>query len=232
MLGLLLSTGERSDEVLGRKPIPEEHIHREIPQRTPHLAGLMTPMFETQGRQQPRLQQERQELAEEQTGHITRGESSEAPVHKAQRERLVQQSQYTESGQRSGIVPESAYKNSPRAVQFPRYTPRLEPRIRGGSGFPPLYPRVLTISETEDLQRRLRLQENELLQREEYCRVCDKTFRHGSSEVRNPFVNLLFQSHRLQVAQHYPQHKLKHLCPMCQQDWTELTRQVNHLLLP
>lgn len=48
---------------------------------------------------------------------------------------------------------------------------------------PSLYARVLTLSEIERLQTSHRRAENELLQREGNCRICDATFRPGHSDV-------------------------------------------------
>jgi len=130
-----------------------------------------------------------QSVLPEQTKHIMGGGSLETSVDEAQRERLARE---LESHQHSLPVPQSVYKTSLGTLQLPRYGPSLEPEIRGGHGIPSINPKILTLSEIEDLQRRLRLRENELLQREEYCRVCDETFRHGSSEVCTRFATIRF----------------------------------------
>ena len=68
---------------------------------------------------------------------------------------------------------ESVYRNPGGSIKLPRWGPCLEPEMRGGPDFPTLYPRVLTIAETEGLQQRLRLRENFTLEREEaVSRVC------------------------------------------------------------
>ncbi len=117
-------------------------------------------------------------------------ESEEIGENEAQRERLSQQSRDEEPHQHSRILPESVDKTASGPIQLPRYRQSLPREIRGGPDFPSVFPRVLALSEIEDLQRRLRLRENELLRREEYCRVCDMTFRHGSYEVCILFPNL------------------------------------------
>lgn len=124
-----------------------------------------------------------QSVLPEHTKDMTGDEPPEKSVNESRRERLARKLQDPESHQHSLPVPKHVYKNSSGTLRLPRYRPSLELEIRGGHGTPASYPRVLTLSEIGDLQQRLRLRENELLRREEYCRVCDKSFEHGSSEV-------------------------------------------------
>lgn len=80
--------------------------------------------------------------------------------------------------QASRLQTQSVYKNPGGTIGIPKYGPSLEPAIRGGSDFPTLYARVLTLAEIEDLQKQLQRCENELLQRE-VPKVCDMTFHPG-----------------------------------------------------
>ena len=66
-------------------------------------------------------------------------------------------------------------------IVLPRWGPSREDQVRGGSDLPSLITRVPTVSEIEKDQRYRNLIENELLQREEFCRVCRQTFRHGDT---------------------------------------------------
>lgn len=118
---------------------------------------------------------------------IIGGDSPERSIAEAQRETSARE---LEPHQHSLPVPKSVYKTRSGSIYSPRHEPSLKPEIRGRHGIPLFNPRILTLSEIEELQRQLRLRENELLQREEYCRVCDKTFRHGSSEVCTRFATL------------------------------------------
>ncbi len=80
----------------------------------------------------------------------------------------------------SRFAPESIYgSGAPGEIAVPKYGPSLEQELRGGRDTPSTYARVLTLTEIERLQRDLRRAENELLQREFACRVCDETFRPG-----------------------------------------------------
>lgn len=87
--------------------------------------------------------------------------------------------------QASRLHAESVYNNPGGRIGIPKYGPSLEPAIQGGPDFPTIYARVLTLAEIEDLQKQLRLCENELLQRDipkvpTVLRVCDTTLHLGS----------------------------------------------------
>lgn len=84
------------------------------------------------------------------------------------------------SGSSSRLEPESVYKNLNGEIQLPQF------EITGGPDMPTVYARVPTLSEIQVLQERLRHLENQILLREDSCRVCDKVFRRGSSNVRAP----------------------------------------------
>lgn len=81
------------------------------------------------------------------------------------------------------LSPESVYNNSPGEIQIPHYTSMLDWEITGGPNMPTIYARVPTLSEIRILQRRLWRLENWVLQREDYCRVCDQTFAYGAPDV-------------------------------------------------
>ena len=83
---------------------------------------------------------------------------------------------------------ESVYGNPGEKIVVLQYGSSLEPEISGGPDTPSLYARVLTISETNTLQQRVRHLENEILQRERTCRVCGIAFQHDSSHVCTPFL--------------------------------------------
>ena len=83
----------------------------------------------------------------------------------------------------SGLSPESVYKNSNGEIQLPHYTSTLDWEITSGPDMPTIYARVPTLSEIRILQRRVWRLENWVLQREDYCRVCDQTFVYGASDV-------------------------------------------------
>lgn len=55
--------------------------------------------------------------------------------------------------------------------------------ISGGPDTPGIYPRILTVSEGNALKLRIKRLEDEILQREESCRVCGITFEDSVSEV-------------------------------------------------
>lgn len=74
--------------------------------------------------------------------------------------------------QASRMRPESVYNNPGGRIGIPKYGPSLEPAIHGGPDFPTIYARVLTLAETEDLQKQLKLRENLLLRRE-VPKVCN-----------------------------------------------------------
>lgn len=77
--------------------------------------------------------------------------------------------------------PETVYGGLDEDITLPRWGPSREHQIRGGSDLPSLITRVPTVSEIERDQRYINLLENELLQREEFCRVCRQTFRHADT---------------------------------------------------
>ena len=77
--------------------------------------------------------------------------------------------------------PETVYGGLDDDIALPRWGPSREHQIRGGSDLPSLITRVPTVSEIEQDQRYRNVLENELLQREEFCRVCRQTFRHGDT---------------------------------------------------
>ncbi|KAI9807961.1 MAG: hypothetical protein M1825_005268 [Sarcosagium campestre] len=87
------------------------------------------------------------------------------------------------------------------------------PPLAGGPDFPSITPRVQTISESQEQQRQLRQVYDELLDKEVYCRICERSFKpadHGKIE------------------NHYEQHRkkekdFKQLCPICKEhEWTNL----------
>lgn len=80
--------------------------------------------------------------------------------------------------QASRLQTQSVNKNPGGTIGIPKYGPSLEPAIRGGSDFPTLYARVLTLAEIEDLQKQLQCCENELLQRE-VPKVCEMISHPG-----------------------------------------------------
>lgn len=55
--------------------------------------------------------------------------------------------------------------------------------ISGGPDTPGIYPRILTVSEGNALKLRIKRLEDEILQREENCRVCGITFEDSVFEV-------------------------------------------------
>ncbi len=80
------------------------------------------------------------------------------------------------------------------------------------------------------MQKNLRSAENELLQREAFCRVCDEKFRQGSGDVRiKNAVKLEHVLTSLQVKAHYDTHRKNQVqrCPFCERNWTEWTVQVS-----
>lgn len=83
----------------------------------------------------------------------------------------------------SGLSPESVYQSAPGEIQHPHYPSTLDWEITGGPYMPMVYARVPTLSEIRILQRRVWRLENYILQREDYCRVCDQTFAYGASDV-------------------------------------------------
>lgn len=83
----------------------------------------------------------------------------------------------------SGLSPESVYKNFPGEIQLPRYTSTLDWEITGGPDMPTTYARIPTLSEIQNLQKRVWHLENRILQREDYCRICDQTFAYGTPDV-------------------------------------------------
>ncbi|KZF26073.1 hypothetical protein L228DRAFT_4400 [Xylona heveae TC161] len=104
-------------------------------------------------------------------------------------------------------------------MSIPKYASSMERTITGGPRLPTLYARLPTASEIVQLERRLVRAENELLQREESCRVCDKTTPHGAPAMR----------------EHYQEHKDERVqfCPLCEINWTEwsMERRREHLIV-
>ncbi|KAI9791451.1 MAG: hypothetical protein M1833_001528, partial [Piccolia ochrophora] len=102
------------------------------------------------------------------------------------------------------LFPKSVYDQPMSEMQLQTPIPSYEPEIRGGVDFPSLYARVLTISEVENLQRELRRCQNELLGREEYCRVCKRAFEFEGGEGQG-------------IQAHYQEHLQEgiHRCPLC-----------------
>ena len=123
----------------------------------------------------------------------------------------------------SRLTPESIYGNDSGEITVPKYGPGLEQEIRGGLDLPSTYARVLTLSEIEQLQKAQRSAENELLQREASCRICDTQFRPGVSNVRIcNALTLETDADSAQVKAHYAKHKedLVQRCPFCERIWT------------
>ena len=67
----------------------------------------------------------------------------------------------------------------------PKATPG--PVIQSGSRYPAVHTRVLTLSEIQLLQKQLHNLEEEVLRREENCRVCKRKFLFGAKEVSRSF---------------------------------------------
>ncbi|KAI9815952.1 MAG: hypothetical protein M1827_001944 [Pycnora praestabilis] len=90
---------------------------------------------------------------------------------------------------------------------IPKYSPSSGRGIDGGPDFPATWARVLTASQIQDLKLALSQAENELMKKEEYCRVCRETFAYGSSEI----------------TEHYSEHRAERmqLCPFCGRSWAE-----------
>ena len=86
-----------------------------------------------------------------------------------------------ESKKESRHQSETVYGGLDDDIKLPRWGPSREHQIRAGDDLPSLITRVPTVSEIELDQRYRNLIENELLQREEFCRVCKMTFRHGNT---------------------------------------------------
>lgn len=90
-------------------------------------------------------------------------------------------------GHSSRLEPISVYKKHDGEMQLPRYESTLDWEVTGGPDMPTVYARVPTLSEIQLLQRRAWHLENQILQREHLCRVCDKAFAYGSSDVWHTF---------------------------------------------
>lgn len=126
---------------------------------------------------------------------------------------------------------ESIYGSDSGPITIPTYGPSLEPEIRGGLDLPSTYARVLTLSEIEQLQKSQRRAENELLQREASCRICDATFTPGHSDVWISIAVVLDpDADSVQVKAHYAKHKQDQVqrCPFCERNWTNWTVLVRH----
>lgn len=94
-----------------------------------------------------------------------------------------------EVGHSSRLQPISVYKKHDGEMQLPRYESTLDWEVTGGPDMPTVYARVPTLSEIQSLQRRAWHLENQILQREDSCRVCDKGFVYGSSDVCHTFCS-------------------------------------------
>ena len=91
----------------------------------------------------------------------------------------------------SGLSPKSVYSNSTTEIQLPYYKSMLDWKITGGPDMPTVYARVPTLSEMQTLRKRAWHLENQILQREVCCRVCDQTFVYGGSDVCNTSALML-----------------------------------------
>ncbi|MCJ1467977.1 hypothetical protein MMC07_006603 [Pseudocyphellaria aurata] len=134
-------------------PDPELSIHNttETTQRRTALTDRESQRMEqTESQKQKRLVEEAE------------SEGDEAVVQSIVEPRL----RALKERQASRLHAESVYNNPGGKIGIPKYGPSLEPAIRGGPDFPTIYARVLTLAEIEDLQKQLRLCENELLQRD------------------------------------------------------------------
>lgn len=118
---------------------------------------------------------------DEKSGHIREGH--QIPTNPTSADELSKDRHFRYN---SGLSPESVYKKtSSRGIQLPRYISTLDWEITGGPDMPTVYARVPTLSEIRILQRRVWRLENWVLQREDYCRVCDQTFAYGAPDVRD-----------------------------------------------
>lgn len=132
----------------------------------------------------------------------------------------------------SRLTPESIYGIKPGEINIPKFGPPAEQILLSGLDLPTNYPRIPTLSEYNAVQKSLQTVENELLQREEYCRVCNAKFQHGYKAVC--LRDLAARDHtltRVQIKAHYETHraKLVHRCPFCERNWTTLTVEVSPL---
>jgi hypothetical protein len=84
--------------------------------------------------------------------------------------------------QAASLQPERVYRDS-SIIGIPKYGAPVEEVILGGNFMPKTYARILTAVEVEELRARVLRLENEILLREEFCRVCDSVFVYGTDEV-------------------------------------------------
>ena len=118
---------------------------------------------------------------DEKTGHIREGR--QILTNPTSADELLKDGHFRSN---SGLSPDSVYKKtSSRGIQLPRYMSTLDYEITGGPDMPTVYAQVPTLSEIRILQRRVWRLENWVLQREDYCRVCDETFAYGAPDVRD-----------------------------------------------
>lgn len=133
----------------------------------------------------------KQRAARERADAILKNAREEEQIESMRRERQVPPNSSSAGGlsqnqhfrHNSRLDPESVYKSPTGEIQLPRYESTLDWEINGGPDMPTVYARVPTLSEIQMLQRRVWHLENQILQREDYCRVCDEAFVHGTSDV-------------------------------------------------
>jgi hypothetical protein len=140
--------------------------------------------------------QNEQDAALERANRILKAAKKQEQVNKMKRKQKVPPNQSTGAGllPKSRLEPESVYKIANGKIPLSRYKSPLDWELFGGPDMPTVYARVPTLAEIRKLQTRVWHLENQILQREELCRVCDKAFIPGSSEVCDticsPFRNL------------------------------------------
>lgn len=130
------------------------------------------------------------------------------------------------------LGPESIYGKDSGEIRVPKYGPSLEPEIRGGLDLPSTYARVLTLSEINRLQINQQRAENELLQREASCRICDAKFSPGVSDVWASHNSTLGgDAKSVQIKAHYAKHKEGQVqrCPFCERNWTTWSIEVSSI---
>ena len=109
----------------------------------------------------------------------------------------------------SHYAPPSVYSEdtskAQASIRIPDIAPTLEQPVGSSSLSTQQYPRLMTLSQQNEMQQRLISAENEVLKREENCRVCGKHFSCGSGQLEK-----CYQEHKEQLAA---------ACPLCTNEW-------------
>ena len=87
------------------------------------------------------------------------------------------------------LQPASVYGDDRGPGSLPRFGPSEEPHLTGGHDLPQIHGQILTHENLMTQKRRLQALENDILEREHVCRVCEVKFlSQDADKVRCPAI--------------------------------------------